>query len=82
VVHGHVRLHVGVFQHSMDVLSIHFYDKISDANGVNVEHTKGVEELDLGLGIATLVLVPRNQSKAGGSSLAIFTPLATGSRSG
>jgi len=51
-VHGCVWLHIWVAKHALDILGIHFYNQVSNADNVNLECTEGTEEpikLDLWL---------------------------------
>jgi hypothetical protein len=40
-----VQLHVWIFEHALDVLHIHLYNELRDANNMNTKCTEGVEEV-------------------------------------
>ena len=50
-IYGCVWLHVWIFEHALDVLRIHLYNELSDADNMNTKRAEGAEEvikLDLG----------------------------------
>ena len=66
-VDGSVGLDIGVTEHTLDVAGINFNNKLADADKVEVGGMEGMEktvELELGLGIARLMLIPRDGAKA------------------
>ena len=61
LVDGSIGLDIRVTEHTLDVAGINFNDKLADANEVEaggMEGAKKTVELELGLGIARLVLIP------------------------
>ena len=51
----------------MNILGIHFDDKLADADNVEAEGTECVEQtiqLNFGLGVATLTLIPGDGTEA------------------
>ena len=52
VIHGGIRLDVGVTEHAFHILCVHLYNEVSDANNVDAESAEGPKEpieLDLQL---------------------------------
>ena len=43
-IYGGVWLDVGVTEHTFYILCVHLYNEVSDANNVDMESVKGVEE--------------------------------------
>jgi hypothetical protein len=73
-----VGLHVGVVEHSLDVLCIHFNHKPADADEVKVECSECLKqsiELEFGLGIMRLMLIPRDRTEAHGAASPVCTIL-------
>ncbi len=78
VIHSGVQLDVGVTEHTFHILSVHLYNKVSDANDVDTESTEGPKEpveLNLRLRVATLALVPGYRPETRRPALAVFALL-------
>ena len=73
-VHGCARLDIQGIKHAFDVTGINFHPYIPDTNDVESVGLKGVPKtinLNLGLGITQLPIVPSDRAKMAGVSLAV-----------
>ena len=73
-----IQRFTAAFSWMSGLLSIHLYDKVSDANDMDTESTEGLKEpveLNLWLRVATLALIPGYRPEMQRPALAVFALL-------